>query len=318
MNIFRCRKCGYEKKLFRDIKNHINIQKSCIKDLSCIELTNDQLLIMTLIPFNNNNQKLNYDDIKNHKYTYLNKNLLFNELSKNEQNKYKECRYCKKSFNKVIDLRNHIIIECFEKEMHKEFEKNNIKSCSQNIKNVENMNNLNNCNITNNNITNNITINIEKPIPFNDSWNISNISDVDKAQLMISQLIYTNLLKEILKNDLNLNVIIDKNKDFGIVYQDDIQKYIKMEINEIIKSSMEKLNKNLLDINSELKNNIYFDKYMLDYKTKEINNKYQCYINNEDTQKKVNDCIVNIFDNIKDDSLKIMRNINNDADDNGY
>ena len=44
-----------------------------------------------------------------------------------------------------------------------------------------------------------------------------------------------------------------KYKDFGIVYKNDLEKYIKREINEIIDNSMEKLQKNL---DSAIKDNI--------------------------------------------------------------
>jgi uncharacterized protein (DUF302 family) len=299
MTYYKCRKCSYERKIFRDIKNHINIQKSCIKDLSCINLTNDEILIMTLMPYTNDEQNVNFDEVKNFKYTYSNKNLLLTELHNIDKTKNKVCNYCNLKFTKIQDLKKHIIMECFEKEMEKKFE---LK-----LKNVENINIYNNCKIENN-ITN-IIFNIEKPLPFNDQWDISKMSELDKSHLMLSQLMYTHLLKEILKNDNNLNVIIDQDKGFGIVYQDDFQKYIKMEIKEIISNSMDKLKQNLLDINSELKNNLFLDKYILDYKTKEINNKYNCYKNNEETQKKVNDCIADIFDKKKDDSIKIMTNI---------
>ena len=37
---------------------------------------------------------------------------------------------------------------------------------------------------------------------------------------------YTRLLEEILNDEINLNVIIDKEKDSGMVYKNDIDKYI--------------------------------------------------------------------------------------------
>lgn len=312
MTYYKCRKCLYERKIFRDMKNHININKTCIKDLSCLNLSNDEILIMTLIPFINNQQNVNFNDIKNFKYTYINKDLLFDELYNIDKTKQKVCKFCNTCFTKIQDLKTHIIMECFEKDMDR---KSNSK---QKVQNIENINIYNNCNIEKNNITN-IIINIEKPVPFNEDWDISQMSELDKSHLMLSQLMYTHLLKEILKNNNNLNVIIDQEKGFGVVYQDDFQKYIKMEIKEIISNSMDKLKKNLLDINNELKNNVFLDKYILDYKTKEINNKYNCYKNNEETQKKVNDCIADIFDKKKDDSLKIMSNITeNNINDYGF
>ena len=314
MSYYKCKKCGYQQNYFRDIKKHINIKKNCIIDFSCLELNNDEILIMSVIPYVNNKQDIDLSLIKNYKNTYKNKDLLFNDLSEIDKNKIKNCKYCNKSFTLIKDLKKHIIIECFENQM---------KNIADN--NLNEINYINNYNIENtkiegskienstiNNTTNNITniiVNIENPLPFDDNWDITKISDNEKSHLMLSQLMYTHLLEEILKNNLNLNVIIDKNKEFGIVYKNDFKKYIKMEINEIISNSMEKLHNKLLDINNELKKNYFFDKNILDYKSKDIKNKYQCYINNEDTKKKVNEYITDIFDTKKDDSYELMKKI---------
>ena len=250
-------------------------------------------------------------------------------MSNIEKHKIKECKYCSLSYNTIADLKKHIIIECFEKTMENNHKKEtNIENLSvYNNSKVDNTNNdnsttnndnstTNNDNsTTNNNITNNITLNIQNPIPFDDNWDISKISDLEKSHLMLSQIMYTHLLKEILKNNINLNVIIDKDKDFGLVYKNDLEKYIKMEINDIIDNSMEKLQKNLLDISEELKKNIFFDKCILNYKDKDIKNKYQCYNNNKSIQKSVNNCVKDIFNDKKEDSYQIMKELllNNDV-----
>ena len=62
---------------------------------------------------------------------------------------------------------------------------------------------------------------------------------------------YTELLEEILKNDINLNVIIDKTNDSGMVYKNNIDKYIQMKLKDIISNTMEKLNNHLNDINKD-------------------------------------------------------------------
>jgi len=62
---------------------------------------------------------------------------------------------------------------------------------------------------------------------------------------------YTELLEEILKNDINLNVIIDKDNDSGMVYKNNIDKYIQMKLKDIISNTMEKLNNHLNDINKD-------------------------------------------------------------------
>ena len=58
------------------------------------------------------------------------------------------------------------------------------------------------------NITN-IYVEIKQPpISFDNNWNLSQISEGDKSNIMISNFMYTKLLEEILKNEINLNVII--------------------------------------------------------------------------------------------------------------
>jgi hypothetical protein len=295
-----------KKKNFRDMKNHINIKKNCINNIKYFELSNDEIIIMTLIPYINNKQYTDFSKIKNYKYTYKNKNLLLDVLLDIEKTNTKICKYCSIKFNKIQDLKKHIILECFEKEMEKKFMENDLIK----LNNLNYNNTINNLNINSNNIINNLNINsnnITNLIPFDENWDLSMITELDKLNLIWIQVSYTTLLKNILKNDNNLNVIIDKNKEFGLVYKNNFDKYIKMEVAEIIRNSMDKLHKNLVNINEEFKNNSFFDKCILEYKNKEINKKYDCYNNDKDTEKIVNDHIYDIFNSKKDDSLQIMR-----------
>ena len=293
MSFYKCRKCGYKTKFFRDLMNHINIMKTCIKDFSCLDLTNDEIFILSLIPYYDNKQKIDPNKIKNYRHTYKNKQLLLNDLFSIDTNKIKTCKYCNTKFSKIQNLKEHVITECFENEMGK------------NINNINVTNTVNNI-INNNNITN-ITVKIDHPIAFDENWDTSKITESDKCQLIISKLMYTKLLGEILKNDSNLNVIIDTNKDFGIVYKNESEKYIKMEIKEIIENSMGKIHKKLLEINEDLKKTGLYEDFVTDYKRKDIDNKHQCYINNIDTKEKVNNFIANVFNNKKEESLKIMK-----------
>ena len=64
------------------MKNHINIK--------CKELSNDEILIMTLIPHIKGKQNVDFEKIKYYTNTYNN------------------------SFNKIQELKQHIIMECFE------------------------------------------------------------------------------------------------------------------------------------------------------------------------------------------------------------
>ena len=308
MTFYKCRKCGYKTKFFRDLKNHINIIKTCIKDFSCLDLTNDEILITTLIPYIDNNQNLDLNKIKKYKYTYQNKQSLFDDLFFIDKNKIKICKYCNQKFSKIQNLKEHIIIECFEKEMERKnvdyFGNNNNNLCST-INIQGNSNNI--TNITNITNINNITLKIEHPISFDENWDTSKITEAEKCQLILSKLMYTKLLGEILKNDANLNVVIDTNKDFGIVYKNESEKYIKMEIKEIIENSMAKIHQKLLEINDELKKTGLYEDFVTEYKRKDITNKHQCYVNNKDIQEKVNYFIACVFNNKKEDSHKIMK-----------
>ena len=104
---------------------------------------------------------------------------------------------------------------------------------------------------------------------------------------------YTGLLEEILKNEINLNVIIDKNNDSGVVYKNDIDKYIKMKSNDIVDNTMKKLKKHLLDINKDCKEVCLTE--CLDFSKKIIENKHIDYENNININNSVKNCISNIF-----------------------
>ena len=117
---------------------------------------------------------------------------------------------------------------------------------------------------------------------------------------------YTRLLEEILNDEINLNVIIDKEKDSGMVYKNDIDKYIQMKSKDIVSKTMNKINQHLIDINKE--NNKAFEE-ILDFSRKMINKKYIDYQNNKKIQDTVDDIICNIFENKKTDAICIAKKI---------
>ena len=120
---------------------------------------------------------------------------------------------------------------------------------------------------------------------------------------------YTSLLEEILKNDINLNVIIDRENNSGMVYKNNIEQYIKMKLKDIIDNSMEKLNKHLSDIISTK-----IDKYEEEFinKSKDnIENKYLTYKNNENIQKIVIDLDSKIYEKKKEEAIIISNIVKN-------
>jgi hypothetical protein len=117
---------------------------------------------------------------------------------------------------------------------------------------------------------------------------------------------YTSLLEEILKNEINLNVVIDKDKDSGMVYKNDIDKYIQMKSKDIVVNTMEKLNFQLNEINKN--NNISF-KEIIDFSRQMINKKYNDYKKNQNIQENVGNIICDIFGNKKTEAIDIAKKV---------
>ena len=242
-----------------------------------------------------------------------------------------------KKFNKIQELREHVLIDCFLEEI---LEKNNISTNgttqiindnSQTINNDNSQtinsnnsqtinNNSNNItNITNNidNSTTNIIFNINPLISFDKSWDISNIDTVSKKlEILCSDILYTKLLEKILENKKNRNVLFDKKNNIGFVYKNEDEKYISMNMKDIASKSMEKLHENLLEINNDVKTHINkknhpeYAKECIEKETK-INNKYTNYKDDYNTRIFANELILNIYDDNKDESIEMFENINN-------
>jgi hypothetical protein len=116
---------------------------------------------------------------------------------------------------------------------------------------------------------------------------------------------YTSLLEEILKNEINLNIIIDKNTNSGLVYKNNIEEYIEMKLKDIVNITMEKLKNQLLEINNDIQDKVFKD--VSDYYRKMITKKYIDYTKDKDIQEQVIGCVSNIFEKKKEDAIKISK-----------
>ena len=305
---YSCKNCDeYHTNHISEISRHFLRKKQCMKSIKSFDYSNDQLIILSLIPnkdIDNLKTKISKID-KNNNIISKNKLELLDNIKLIDKQKLKKCILCNNEFSKISELKEHILLECFY-EFKKEVS-NNIQ-----ISVIDSNNNSNNTinNITNNNnITHNIYLNIKNPIPFDDQWNISNIDN--KEKFIFSKIMYTNLLTEILKNEINLNVIIEKDNDSGIVYKNDIDKYIKMKSEDIIDKTMLKLKEHLLTINNDSQD--YFIKDFLIMSKKVIEKKYEDYIENNDNLKvNVSNIIKNIYNTKKDDALEVSKTVLND------
>ena len=327
---YKCNRCcKFETCFFNDMKKHYTRKYLCSSAQSSILYSCDQLLCLSLIPYNDNIHKIELSEVEHLKKSNIldkNKTELFEELKIIEKNNIKICKHCNKDFYLITDLKKHFIIECFYNNIkNKEIEKlkklNNIDVNTQcnNVYNNPDINTLNNT--TNNNTTNNNNNNINiiidplktknTPIPFDEEWDISKISKGDKTSLIVSQFMYTELLEEILKNDINLNVIIDKDNDSAMVYKNNVDKYIQMKLKDIISNTMDKLNVHLNDIN---KNDTRSFHDIIKFSRQMINKKYNDFKNSEEIQKGVKKCMSTIYDNKKDNAIIMAKNIICDDD----
>jgi len=209
-------------------------------------------------------------------------------------------------------LREHFVTNCFYEKCKKDELEEKNKVYMNNNGSIDGNNNITNNNSNNNNsnnITNNITniyLDVKNPIPFDQNWDITKIDDIIKESLIFSKFMYTKLLSEILKNEINLNVIIEKDHDTGIVYKNDIDKYIKMKSEDIVDKTITKLKEQLLDINSDC-SEIWLDDCL---RTSKVNiiKKHQNYVDKKDIKSKVSELIKDIYNTKKDNAYSLSKN----------
>ena len=116
---------------------------------------------------------------------------------------------------------------------------------------------------------------------------------------------YSKLLQKILENKNNLNVIHEKNTNFGYVYKNDDEKYVNMKLNDIVNTSMKKLRDNLLQINNEIKNNTQDMDGITKYNENKITKKYSDFQEKSQIKNLVTVKFSEIFSNKINESLEI-------------
>jgi hypothetical protein len=191
------------------------------------------------------------------------------------------CTYCNKNFYNNNNLKRHIEKSCKKIDSQEESttiensdipieasELNDSKPDTIQIGNNNDISNSNNINSTINsnniNLINNININITKS--FDEQWDTSGIDINKKFSLLFTNSKFTKTLENILENQVNLNVLIDNTSDNGIVFNDN--KFVKMNVKEIVKQTMHKLHKHLIEFHSDIfdSNDIDIDKKCVDFK----------------------------------------------------
>ncbi len=328
-NCYRC--TTFETPLLCDMKKHFTRKHACRRAGESLLYSDDEILVLSLSPSYDDIHSLENDNLSHLKDSNImntNKKELLEELDNIEKSKNKDCKYCNVSFGLIMDLKKHVVTTCFFNElMKRKTEKEKIEQMFANVTNANNNSEINdsynttnnNCNNTtnnttnnNNNITNNVNIYLEmkNPVPFDNDWDISQISDDKKSKFIISNKMYSKLLEEILKNEINLNVIIDKENESGMVYKNDIDKYINMKSKDIIASTMDKLKSQLLDINISLKDDDFdiMDEISV-HARRMITKKHIDYGKDKNIQEDVNHIMSDIYDTRKEDAKNLAKSV---------
>lgn len=209
---------------------------------------------------------------------------------KEEEDKIKlTCIYCNKIYSRLDSLNRHKLI----------------------CKKIDSTSDLLNTIIQNENVFikgNNFNLK-----SFDEDWSLEHIDDYLRLFILLSQTKYTDFLKEVMKNKVNLNIILEKNSDTGLVYKNETEKYVKIKISELLEQLMIKINEQLQKIFDEYlseKHNI--EKGVLNtIKDEKINNniKLADYMNNITLKKIVDAILLDILNKSRGDALLVAKKL---------
>jgi len=323
MSYYQCKRCLFISKQKTGMIRHLERKNKCVKLFQAYKFDDFELYKMSLVIIKKKDQKNHVLALEDTKENSL------------------QCKFCLKHFSTKGNLNKHVLkhedgtipvlpIEHYqdkykedepqyssysyqtfsEEETEPSFPKQENYTPNSSSAPTQNINQTIQ-NITVNQQFNNFNIiNMKYPNGFDKDWDLSQISD-DKKLFLINccNTKYSELLKFILQNDDNLNVIIENETDTGIVYKNDKEKYIHLNKSDIIDQSLMKLNNQLNELCKEIsvKNN---DIEKGKYESLKINKKYIDYTtNNNNIKSGVQDLLSNIFNEKKDRSIEMMNKI---------
>ncbi len=288
---FECQRCSYKCDQKINILRHLDRKKLCIKNFDAFKYTDEELyeksIERTYInPDNDPNACSQCNKIFHNKYA----------LNKHIKN------YCKKndSISKSTEINDNINSVTKSNEIN---DSHNISAETKNISNIDssnnnNYNNYNNSTATltdssNNTIDNSINnINITIVNSFDEAWSTNHIDTKTKVLLLLNQCKFTATLENILENEVNLNVLIDKKSENGIIYENNIMK--NTTVKDIVSRTMEKIYKHLTDFKTDAyTHNI--DNDVINSQIKLAGKKYDEFQNSKKVREKVNTCIKDIY-----------------------
>ena len=249
-------------------------------------LTNEDLTNLTIL---NKIKLLNYNKQSN---TSDNKIILNNYINQNNLPVFL-CNYCLKKFSRQYNLDRH--------------------KCKLKINPIKHMN----YNIFH------LNFNI---LPFEYEWDIKHITKYTKHAILLSNIMYSNLLNIILENEKNLNVLLEFETLSAIICSNNNNhnKFINIDLKYLIDKTMEKLHNHLNNIYNDSLNEPEFMiiKDRFENQKKMIDDKYLNYKEDMNVQNKVKKCIIDIYNIKKENTLiyfnKILFQNNNNINNEGY
>lgn len=337
---YKCKRCDFTCKQFNDMSRHLNKTEICKLTLDGCLYTKDELIKLSLIPHINDKLLIDPKNLKKKNNFFLSKQEFMDIFKNIEKNKLRICPLCNEKFNKKYELKEHVIIDCvkiiFDEDLNnqeivsqdlsnhndtiKSYNTNDNKTIYNNITKNGEINNILINNQTNNNnyninITNNYYID-KPPKSFDEKWDTSHISNFEKISLMLSIYSFTMTLDTLLKNKNNMNVIVDKESNSGLVYKKD--KIEQMKLDDLLEESFVKLYGHLMVFLDELKetDTLFIDKEFFNgIKTKlrrefEIHTKYKPDIKKNEDKKEMFNAMTDVYEKIKNESIKIIQHFN--------
>jgi hypothetical protein len=297
---YQCRRCFYNTCKKTDMKRHLSKKIKCYRLVESYKIKDTDIEELSLTPIFSDEIK-NIDQLLSN--NIINSSTNFNNIEEYvdfiDKNNETKCIYCNKIFFRKYELKRHVISSCKKKNII-------IKNNNNDITVDDNIDNISRSNITinNNQQINNIQINLfnNKNVinSFDNDWDVTDIDLQKKILLFLADNKYSKTMEEILKNKKNLNILFDKSSDTGLVYKNDIDKFINMKSDDIIISIIYKLYSHLINFYEDIKNNDFIKD--LDIHKDKIKEKYTDFnnIQNKNIKNYVKNILIDIFDKYKD------------------
>ena len=302
MSYYLCARCNYNTMRKSDIKRHLERKVKCLRNINSFQLSDTEIYEKSIKPCskkelekvisdskefsnkNNNNQPKISNENKDTQHTSSKNQNKNNQSHHHDIKKKEQCEYCQKLFSEKYNLRKHQKNSCkgivmLSNEEHiKFFEKQALLS-QEEIKKMNIKKQFNITNQPNTNQRNIFIINQSNLKDIDNEWNIEQLDDYIRKIILLYDHKYANILDELLKNKNNLNMIMNKNNQYGLVYKNDDELYVCMKVREIIDKSIDKLyeelnafykeleDKNIIKINNSI---LEQEKHAMDIKFKDF------------------------------------------------